>query len=200
MIGFDQTVASLKALEKELLTRMHACLYYPEETFSRLPRNTFTKNCLTIDSALKHCGSHAHALFVDKFGYTVDQMKEIAPLLFDPNDPLNLTSEKRGYMHHEEATLLVCARFRHSMGKLQEIGMFFGRDPAAISAFTRAAILKIIDRFAHLLELDKMSRFSNHVARWNDAFNTKFRNNFGNDLRLRYSNVNVLTTLPGCAI
>jgi len=104
-------------------------------------------------------------------------------------------------MGAEEAALLVCARFRHTMPKLQEIGEFFGRDPAAISDFFRAAVSTIVQRFGYLLDLDKMSQFSDHLQTWHHAFNNKFRDDFGDDLRLRFKDVNVVldgVRLIGC--
>ena len=123
-----------------------SCYFFPSDFYNKLKPYTQTKQCQTYDNMLSALGFHGHAQVVDKFGFTKPQLEILSELLFG-GEPLSLKHDRRGTMSPFEATLLVCAKLRFATFKGQEIGRLFGRDPSAISAFTRLAIQIIIRRF-----------------------------------------------------
>ena len=140
---------------------------------------------------LKAVGCHEHGQVIDTFGFTGPQLITLSKLLFE--DELSLRHEKRGVMNKFEATLLVCARLRLSLSKVQEMGRLFGRDPAALSAFMKLAVDTILSRFGHLIQLENMTRFANKSAEWNQAFNRKYMDHTGGQpMPGRFANVNCL--------
>lgn len=196
MIEFDQLILGIHDEETEALFRLERvvlrqfveCFYYPSDFYNKLKPYTLSKRCQTPEDVLAALGAHGHAEVVDKFGFTMPQLIKLSELLFDGE--LSLRHEKRGVMSAFEATMLVCARLRLGLSKGQEMGRLFGRDPSAVSAFTRFAVKQIVDRFGYTLKFKNMRRFGHKASDWNRALNDKFIAKHGSPLRGRFAMIN----------
>lgn len=185
LLGVDCTQE--KAWEEEWGRKLFGAMYVDAALHSLLPRNTKTKRITTIDSALIECGPDKHAMFVELYGFSVEQARWLAPKAF-PNG-INLQHENRGVMGSEEITLMFVRRFRCADSETK-ISHAFGRDVSAVSAFLTAAVASFETRFRHLVSLDEMDKFQPFLASWNRAFRAKAQMN-GQPLRGRFRPCNV---------
>jgi hypothetical protein len=191
LFGYKSTIT--KNIENLCLKKIHEAHLYHEDYHKILPKGTRVPVCKTIDDALKNCKTDEHAEFEHKFLFTVAEMKELSIKLFSCQT--YALGSNRGKISNEELLLIVCARYRHVLATIQDIGDWFGRDKSFISSSFHLGVTIIDERFSSLLDLNNLPRWSNRVSSWNEAYEQKFFDRMGSSLPGRFADINC--TLDG---
>jgi len=177
--------------EEELIIRRLIDLnYYEEAHFPQLPPYTIKieNRVTTIDQAFLKCGVHGEHTFRVKFIFSVDEMKQIAEIL-----PSSFQLPRRGRINGEEGLLYVCSRLSSASSDLRLLGEFFGRNEAHISDYFHCVIDYINNSFGHLLDINQLSRWEDHLPSWKLAYRAKLIEKLGANQSLgRFENCNVV--------